>query len=82
MRAVSETLPGVGGGKTNNVLKRRYKRPALMALLLLAVYLLLRWVPLEAAEGQEGGIRLELVLLWCLGGVVTLVFLAIAGRRS
>jgi len=74
-------LPGLGSSKSNNVPKQRYKRPALMALVLLAVYLLLRWVPVEGAEGP-GGIRLELVLLWCLGGVVTLAFLAIAGRKS
>lgn len=81
MRAVSEMLPGMGGSKSSKSTKRHYKRPALVALLLLAVYLLLRWVPVEAGS-EAGGPRLDMVLLWCFGGLVTLAFLAIAGRRS
>lgn len=81
MRAVSEMLPGLGSTKTHYSSKRRYGRPVLVALLLLALYLLLRWVPLDAVE-STGGPRLDALLLWCLGGLVTLGCLAIAGRRS
>ncbi len=80
MRAVMDMLPNLAS-KNEGPFKRSYVRPLIVAAVLLGLYLLLRWVPVEAGE-DTAGTALELILLWCTGGVITLAFLAYAARRS
>ncbi len=80
MRAVMDMLPDLAS-KNDRPQKRSYVRPLLVAALLLAVYMLLRWMPVDA-ESETTGQVLELLLLWCTGGVITLAFLAYAARKS
>ncbi|MFV0476243.1 MAG: hypothetical protein ACK5ME_00195 [Parahaliea sp.] len=61
--------------------RHNYTRPAIVAVVLVAVYLLLRWLPVEAGVETTGS-QIDALLLWCTGGIVTLAFLVIAARKS
>ncbi len=81
MRAVIDMLPNLAGKTNRSDRQRSYTRPLAVAALLIVVYLLLRLVPVDAGE-DTGGQHMEILLLWCSGGFVTLAFLAFAARRS
>jgi len=86
MRSASEIFPNPNPNPNHNPVKsdkpakRSYVRPLLVAVLLLAVYSLMNWVPVEGLEAADG-LSLDAVLFWCGGGLVTLACLAIAGRK-
>ncbi|WP_116364708.1 hypothetical protein [Parahaliea mediterranea] len=80
MRSIGELLPGTGS-QTKDSSRKSYGRLLAVGLLLLTIYLVMRWAPLEGSGGV-GAAELGLLALWCLGGVVTLGFLALAGRKS
>ena len=56
-------------------------RPAIVFVLLAAVYLLSNWIPLEQGSGTPA-IGLGFLLFWVVGGAVTLAFLALSGRKG
>ncbi|GAB3290068.1 hypothetical protein [Parahaliea aestuarii] len=80
MRSLGELLPTIGSG-TKESSRKGYGRLLLVAILLLTIYLLVLWAPLEGSGGI-GLMELGVLALWCLGGLLTLGFLALAGRKS
>ncbi len=79
MRLLATRSPAADGG-TGGAVRKSYFRATAVGALLLAMYLLLRWAPLGGIEAG-GSLAVNFALIWCLGGLLTLCFLAIASRK-
>ncbi|MFV0277910.1 MAG: hypothetical protein ACK5HY_12080 [Parahaliea sp.] len=80
MRSSSTTFSDTDNPETRKSADRCQARFMVVAVLLLAVFLLINWVPVEATE-ESGSLSMVLVLLWVLGGLGTIGYMMLAGRK-